>query len=133
MSAHLGSGADRHGGAHAPHGERGHAFDPPHGSLRGYLTGFLLSVVLTAIPFGLVMTGALPNRQAAGLIIAAFAMTQIVVHIIYFLHMSPRSEGGWNMMALAFTLIIVVIAVAGSVWIMQHLNINMMPEMSALP
>jgi cytochrome o ubiquinol oxidase subunit IV len=129
MSAHPDSGADAHG----QHGEHGHGTGAPHGSLRGYLTGFLLSVLLTAIPFWLVMGGALPNRQATALLIAAFAMTQIVVHIIYFLHMSPRSEGGWNAMALAFTLIIVVIAVAGSVWIMQHLNGNMMPGMSAAP
>jgi cytochrome o ubiquinol oxidase operon protein cyoD len=101
----------------------------PHGSLRGYLTGFGLSVLLTAIPFWLVMSGAPPGPAVTGLLIAGFAMVQIVVHIVFFLHMSPRSEGGWNMMAMAFTVIIVIIAVAGSVWIMQHLNANMTPNM----
>ncbi|MNE33415.1 Cytochrome bo(3) ubiquinol oxidase subunit 4 [compost metagenome] len=54
-------------------------------------------------------------------------MVQIVVHMVFFLHMNHRSEGGWNMLALIFTLVILVIAVAGSVWVMYHLNANMMP------
>ena len=52
---------------------------------------------------------------------------QIVVHMIYFLHMNPKSEGGWTMMALIFTLVLVAIALAGSLWVMHHLNANMMP------
>jgi cytochrome o ubiquinol oxidase operon protein cyoD len=60
---------------------------------------------------------------------------QIVVHMIYFLHMSPKSESGWTLMALVFTLIIVVIALSGSLWVMYHLNVNMMPghDMSQMP
>ncbi|GAA0387826.1 cytochrome o ubiquinol oxidase subunit IV [Brevundimonas terrae] len=97
-----------------------------HGSYRDYLIGFIASVVLTAIPFALVMTGVLPV-QATAIIIVAFAAIQMVVHMVYFLHMNSKSEGGWNMLALIFTLIIVVIAVAGSIWVMWHLNTNMMP------
>ncbi|MEG2313474.1 cytochrome o ubiquinol oxidase subunit IV, partial [Brevundimonas sp.] len=95
-------------------------------SYRDYLIGFIASVVLTAIPFALVMTGVLPV-QATAIIIVAFAAIQMVVHMVYFLHMNSKSEGGWNMLALIFTLIIVVIAVAGSIWVMWHLNTNMMP------
>jgi cytochrome o ubiquinol oxidase operon protein cyoD len=57
---------------------------------------------------------------------------QIVVHMIYFLHMNTRSEGGWTIMALIFTIVIVAIALVGSLWVMHHLNTNMMvmsPEM----
>lgn len=100
--------------------------DHDHGSFRTYMIGFLLSVVLTAIPFWLVMTGVLAPATT-GLIITAFAVVQIVVHMVFFLHMNHRSEGGWNMLALIFTLVILVIAVAGSVWVMYHLNVNMMP------
>ena len=103
-----------------------HGDDHDHGSFKTYMIGFLLSVVLTAIPFWLVMTGALP-AATTGLIITAFAVVQIVVHMIFFLHMNHKSEGGWNMLALIFTIVIVVIAVAGSVWVMYHLNTNMMP------
>ena len=103
-----------------------HGDDHDHGSFKSYMIGFLLSVVLTAIPFWLVMTGALP-AAATGLIITAFAVVQIIVHMIFFLHMNHKSEGGWNMLALIFTIVVVVIAVAGSVWVMYHLNVNMMP------
>ena len=99
----------------------------PHVSVKEYVTGFVLSVVLTAIPFWLVMAKVLPTPAVTTLVILAFAMVQVVVHMVFFLHMNPKSEGGWNMLALIFTLIIVVIAVAGSIWVMWHLNTNMMP------
>jgi cytochrome o ubiquinol oxidase operon protein cyoD len=49
--------------------------------------------------------------------------------MIFFLHMDAKSEGGWSLMALLFTLILVVIALTGSLWVMYHLNANMMPAM----
>ena len=108
----------------------------PHGSRRGYLTGFALSVVLTAVPFWLVMTGALPTAATAYLIMI-FAAVQIVVHMIFFLHMTTKSEGGWTMMALIFTIVLVGIAFSGSLWVMYHLSNNMMPmtaqEMRQIP
>jgi cytochrome o ubiquinol oxidase subunit IV len=56
-----------------------------------------------------------------------------VVHMIYFLHMNFRSQGGWNMLALIFTAVIVFITLAGSLWVMYHLNVNMMPGMMQDP
>lgn len=97
-----------------------------HGSFKSYMIGFVLSVILTAIPFALVMTGVLP-KQATALLVMGFAVVQIVVHMIYFLHMNSKSEGGWTMLALIFTVIVVVIALSGSLWVMYHLNTNMMP------
>ncbi len=112
-----------------------HAAGHAHGSLRSYLIGFGLSVVLTAIPFWLVMSGVLDSSQATALTIMVFAAAQIVVHMIFFLHMSARSENGWTMMALIFTLVIVGITLSGSLWVMYHLNVNMMPAhaMSQMP
>ena len=119
MSAdhHLTSGHD------AAHAEGGHA----PSTFRGYLTGFILSVILTVIPFWLVMDGVLATSSDTALLILAIGAVQMVVHMVYFLHMSPRSEGGWTLLALIFTIIIVVIALAGSLWVMYHLNVNMMP------
>jgi cytochrome o ubiquinol oxidase operon protein cyoD len=111
------------------HAEPHDADHAPHGSLRGYVTGFLLSVVLTAIPFWLVMNNVLGHATLTAIVIMAFAAAQIVVHMVYFLHMNGRSEGGWNMMGLIFTLVIVAIVLAGSLWVMFHLNSNMMPDM----
>jgi len=53
--------------------------------------------------------------------------------MIYFLHMNFRSQGGWNMLALIFTAVIVFITLAGSLWVMYHLNVNMMPGMMQDP
>jgi cytochrome o ubiquinol oxidase operon protein cyoD len=52
------------------------------------------------------------------------------VHIIYFLHMNSKAEGGWSMLAMIFTVIVVGITLSGSIWVMFHLNNNMMPNMT---
>ena len=109
-------------GAHDAHNE----IEMPHASMRDYVIGFVLSVILTAIPFWLVMERPF-SAGATAAIIMVFAAVQIVVHMVFFLHMNPRSEGGWTLMALIFTLVIVGIALAGSLWVMHHLNTNMMP------
>lgn len=112
------SGPDVHGPDHLDH--------PPHGSLRGYTIGFVLSVILTAIPFALVMSGVLDKRITIPLILG-MALVQIVVHMIYFLHMNMQVEDGWSMLALIFTVVFVVITLAGSMWVLYHMNANMMP------
>lgn len=123
MSANAGM---HHGGHEAPEG---------HATLRGYVTGFALSVILTAIPFWLVMDNVLGNKQATAVVIMVFAAAQVVVHMIYFLHMNSRAEQGWTMLALIFTIVMVVIALSGSLWVMYHLNANMMPvhDMRSMP
>lgn len=112
---------------HHTHGDSHHHDHHDHGSLKSYAIGFILSVILTAIPFWLVMTKAITNSGTMGLVLLAFAAVQVVVHMVYFLHMNTKSEGGWTMMAAIFTIIVVVIALSGSLWVMYHLNTNMMP------
>lgn len=110
---------------HAEH-EHHAAAELPHASLREYLIGFVLSLILTAIPFWLVMTMPLSPAVTAA-VIMGFAVVQIVVHMVFFLHMNSKSEGGWTMLSLIFTITVVVIMLAGSLWVMHHLNTNMMP------
>lgn len=117
------------------HADHSHEIEMPHATLRDYLIGFALSVVLTAIPFWLVMTMPL-SAGATAAIIMGFAMAQIVVHMVFFLHMTPKAEGGWSLISLVFTIIVLGIALAGSLWVMHHLNTNMMPmphDMNQLP
>ena len=108
-----------------------------HSTFKGYMTGFVLAVILTVMPFWLVMGKVLPNSNITGLVILGIAAVQIVVHMIYFLHMNTRSEGGWSLLALAFTAVLLVIMLSGSIWVMYHLNANMMPpsmqEMKNMP
>lgn len=110
-----------------------HALEMPHASLRDYAIGFMLSVILTAIPFWLVMAQPLAAGPTVAIILV-LAVIQIVVHMVYFLHMSPTAEGGWSLTSLVFTIIVVGIMLAGSIWVMSHLNANMMPtDTSQLP
>ncbi len=116
--------------AHAAHAHPNpsvHGDGHSHGTRKSYLTGFALSVILTAIPFWLVMGNVIADSMITTLVIMAFGVVQILVHMIYFLHMNTKSEGGWTMMAAIFTIIVVVIALSGSLWVMYHLNTNMMP------
>jgi cytochrome o ubiquinol oxidase operon protein cyoD len=109
--------------------EVGHATGhEPHGTLRDYTIGFLLSVVLTAAPFWLLMGDVSWSKQTIAFVIMAFAAVQMVVHMVFFLHMTPKSEDGWTLTSLVFTLILVVITLAGSLWVMYHLDNNMMPR-----
>jgi cytochrome o ubiquinol oxidase operon protein cyoD len=111
------------------HGHDGHHDDGSgvHATVGGYATGFVLSVILTAIPFWLVMNKVFASSGTTMLVILALGAVQIVVHMVYFLHMTPKAEGGWSMLALIFTMVLVVIALSGSLWVMFHLSANMMP------
>lgn len=119
MSAHSNDAAG--------HGH--HDDNVPHSTLRGYATGFILAVILTAIPFWLVMGKVFSNSATAGFVVLGIAAVQIVVHMIYFLHMNTKVEGGWSMLAMLFTVMVVVIMLSGSIWVMYHMNHNMMPSM----
>ena len=123
-----GHGDHGHGGSHG-HGDHGHGETAGHGTRKGYVIGFVLSVILTAIPFWLVMGKVVDRPAVTGALLLGLAAVQIVVHMVYFLHMNAKSEGGWSLLALIFTIVLVVIALSGSLWVMFHLNENMMPSM----
>ena len=124
-----------HDDGHHEHGHDG--VDAIHVTLKGYLTGFAAAALLTILPFWLVMSGAFSKTGPADAFILLLAAIQIVVHMVYFLHLNAKSEGGWNMLALIFTIVLVVITLSGSLWVMFHLNHNMMPasmhEMRNMP
>ena len=98
-----------------------------HGSKKSYLVGFALSSILTAIPFWLVMANPIGNAGITAAAVIIFAVLQILVHTICFLHVNAQAEGGWTLIAYIFTAVILLITIAGSLWIMYHLNTNMMP------
>jgi len=115
--------------AHDDHGHHDDHMHADHGSFKSYMTGFVLAVILTAIPFWLVMGKVFDKSSTTGMVLLGLAAVQIVVHMVYFLHMNTKSEGGWTMLGLIFTIMVVVIMLAGSLWVMYHLNHNMMPSM----
>ena len=95
------------------------------GSLKSYLTGFVLSLILTAIPFALVMSGTLSSSATLAGIFSA-GLVQILVHLHYFLHLDTSSAARWNVLAMIFTLLIMALFVGGTLWIMYTLNYRMM-------
>ncbi len=128
--------ADPHPTAQAPAPAAGETAAPaaphPRGGasqvhVRGLLTGFVLSVVLTALAFWLVMAQVFTEPGVTVTLILLLALVQIAVHMVFFLHLDTRSEGGWNLLALLFTAVLVLILLAGSLWVMYHLNHHLMP------
>ena len=91
------------------------------GSFKSYITGFILSIVLTGIAFALVMSGMFSDTAVLFGIFAA-AVVQILVHLHYFLHLDASSAMRWNVLALLLTLLIMTLFVWGTLWIMGHLN-----------
>ncbi len=98
-----------------------------HGSMSKLMIGFALSIMLTAIPFALVMGGIDVSPTTAVGVIMGFAAIQIIVHLVFFLHVNGKSEGGWTIAATFLAVIIVFIVIAGSLWVMHNMNVNMMP------
>ncbi|MGF1789405.1 cytochrome o ubiquinol oxidase subunit IV [Photobacterium profundum] len=94
-------------------------------SMNGYTKGFIGSLVLTIVPFYFAATKMLPHAVTL-VILFTCAIVQVVVHLVYFLHMDRSEKGQWNLLSLVFTGIVVFILIAGSLWIMWNLNHNMM-------
>jgi cytochrome o ubiquinol oxidase operon protein cyoD len=94
--------------------------------LKSYVTGFLFSVILTAMAFAVVMFGTgLPHGVILTFILGD-AVLQILVHLHYFLHLDASSSARWNVLALVSTVIIIILFVGGSIWIMSNLHTRMM-------
>ena len=96
-----------------------------HGNTKQYTIGFILSVILTVIPFGMVMAGGF-GRGIVMAVIAITAVAQVLVQLVYFLHMNSSSEQRWNVIAFIYTILTIAVLLVGSVWIMNYLHSNMM-------
>ncbi len=93
-------------------------------SVRMYTTGFILSLVLTIVPFTLVVQKILHGNVLIAALIG-FALLQLYVQLVYFLHMGQGRDRHWNLAAFLFTVLVVLIVVLGSLWIMNNLHYNM--------
>jgi cytochrome o ubiquinol oxidase operon protein cyoD len=94
--------------------------------LVSYLIGLGLAVLLTGIAFYLVLASPVwpPSIPIALLVLAA---AQMGVHVVFFLQLTSGPDNSSNLVALAFGVLIVSLLIIGSIWIMGHLNHNMMP------
>ena len=97
----------------------------------GYTIGLFLAATLTATSFWAANTSLLwPPGVPLGL--AALAITQMGIHLVFFLHITSGPDNTNNVLALAFGVLIVALVIAGSLWIMTNLNANMMPSLGQM-
>ena len=93
---------------------------------RTYVLGLIIAVGLTVASF-LVARTHLIYGPSIDMALATLAVAQMGIHLIFFLHITTGPDNTNNVLALAFGILIVGLVVFGSVWIMFHLNQNMMP------
>ena len=110
--------ADNHSQEHGYNGQA-------HGSMKEYVIGLILSIGLTLVPFYLVMTGAWSDT-ATFIAITVTAIAQVLVQLIFFLHMNGSSKQAWLTMTGVYALFIVAFVIVGSLWIFEHLNDNLL-------
>jgi cytochrome o ubiquinol oxidase operon protein cyoD len=92
----------------------------------GYVTGLGLAILLTATSFFVAGTD-LVWQPSIPVALVVLAIAQMGVHLVFFLHITTGPDNTNNVLALAFGVLIVVLLMTGSLWIMAHLNHNMMP------
>lgn len=112
-------------------GGGGEGRDEIASGLRSYLIGLALAVFFTLISFYLPTTN-LVWGPGIGMALVVFAIAQMGVHLVFFLHITTSPDNTNNVLALAFGVLIVFLIMGGSVWIMAHLNNNMMPTMDKM-
>ena len=105
--------------------------DPHERSARAevvnYVIGLALATGLTAASFWVASGTGWIYGPGVVMALAALAVGQMGVHLAFFLHITTGPDNANNVLALAFGVMIVGIVIAGSIWIMYHLNGNMMP------
>jgi len=108
-----------------PHNTSTHT-EAERGTLGSYVVGFILSLLFTVIPYYLVTKKTL-SGQALLITIIGFAVLQLIIQMVFFLHLGREPKPRWNLLFFVSTLGIILIVVLGSLWIMTHLNYNISP------
>ncbi len=99
----------------------------PEGSLKTYISGFVLSIFLTLMAYDLVVQ----RKFSVDTIIAAIvglALIQFLIQLVFFLHLGRETKPRWKLFVLLFMIMVVLILVFGSIWIMNNLNYRMTPQ-----
>ena len=109
----------------APGDEHLDGNEPAEG-ISSYLIGLGLATLLTVVSFFIART-TLVWEPSIPVALAVLAIAQMGVHLVFFLHITTGPDNVNNVLALAFGVLIVFLVITGSLWIMWHLNHNMMP------
>jgi cytochrome o ubiquinol oxidase operon protein cyoD len=92
---------------------------------KSYIVGYVLAIILTVIPFGVVAFDLL-SYQATLIVIAVLAVIQVFVHMGFFLHISLKDTPRENILVLGFAAVLIFIMIGGTLWIMLDLHHRMM-------
>ena len=106
--------------------DRGGSSDEHLAHLNTYILGLALATILTIASFWVAKTN-LIYGPGIPMALATLAVAQMGIHLVFFLHLTTAPDNTNNVLALAFGLLIVGLIIFGSVWIMAHLNHNLMP------
>ena len=90
---------------------------------KSYIVGFILSILITLMAYFFVVNHVWP-KEALIYIVMGLAIVQLVVQLIFFLHLGRG--GSWKLVTFFFAVLVVLVVVVGSLWIMNNLNYNMM-------
>ena len=120
---HAAQRPDRHQSDRAPGDENKDSSEFTQG-LQSYLVGLGLAVLLTCVSFFVAGTS-LVWQPSIPIALFVLAIAQMGVHLVFFLHITTGPDNVNNVMALAFGVLIVILLIAGSLWIMSNLNHNM--------
>ena len=88
------------------------------------LIGLAGSIVLTGASFWAAATGMVWG-PGMPVLLAALAIGQMGVHLVFFLHISSGPQGTNTILALAFGVFVVALVVFGSMLIMANLDAGM--------
>lgn len=95
---------------------------------KSYISGFVFSLLLTLSAYILVTERLIANSGSLTVAVLCLAVLQLIIQLKFFLHLNFKEEGRWNVAFLVSAVSIVLLVVIGSLWIMSHLNYNMMPS-----
>lgn len=108
-----------------------HVYEHPEmeeGNIKAYFLGLIFSALLTLSSYLMVVYQFL-SKWPLLIAISLLATTQMVVQLIFFLHLGSEKRPKWNLMLFLFMALVVLILVFGSLWIMYNLSENVMPKM----
>ncbi|MFV0430635.1 MAG: cytochrome o ubiquinol oxidase subunit IV [Alphaproteobacteria bacterium] len=92
-----------------------------HGSVKAYVFGFILSIILTVVPFYLVMNGMIKGGTLVAVVIV-LALAQLFVQLYLFLHIGEEEKPRYNLLSTIYAFMTIAFMVVGSVWIMYNLD-----------
>jgi cytochrome o ubiquinol oxidase subunit IV len=95
-------------------------------TVKNYIIGFVGSIILTLLAYGLTVTGGLGRGIVLLVLLGILALSQMVVQLMFFLHLPEEVKPRYKMLSFGAMASILIIVVVGSLWIMNHLNYNMM-------